>query len=577
MIRTIPLIIALVLAQSTPALPHDALPEKPNIVFILADDLGIVDVNAYAARFTEARPEQMFYETPHIDRLIREGTAFSQAYACQLCSPTRASILTGKNAARIGFTTAVGRVVRTFYNQGITPPAGYLVQDAVEWPDPNIKVPQALLNGTTLDALPAGQPGDDGRDEVTIAEALRGYRSAFIGKWHVGGHGSRGWQPRDQGFEEIAYFDEGGSPYFNWQPLWDSRKLVHPRMPQPELLQGRSGGRLGHEYLTDELTEHAVRFIQSHADSQAARTEPFFLYLCHFAVHTPFQAPAEEVAYFENKPTRGWNGHNHAVYASMVKRLDDSVGRILETLAATGLDSRTLLVFMSDNGGVTYTEPAATSNAPFKGGKALHFEGGIRVPLVLHWPGHVPADQWCDVPVDSSDLFPTLVDLAGQSLETYEDLDGCSLVPLLADPLNSSRRYSRDTFYWHYPFNVIVVNPDDGFPAAPHSTIREGDWKLLFDWSGAMKLYNIALDPFERDELSARHPEKALDLFRKLNDWLDANVDEKYLPALNADYDRAQEVRDRPFVDLRSEYLGGDRAIRGAESDPRFEILQRRP
>jgi len=364
------------------------------------------------------------------------------------------------------------------------------------------------------------------------------------------------------GFEEIAYFDEGGSPYFNWQPLWDSRGLVHPRMPQPELLQGRSGGRLGHEYLTDELTEHAVRFIQSHAGSHEARTEPFFLYLCHFAVHTPFQARAEEVAYFENKPTRGWNGHNHAVYASMVKRLDDSVGRILETLADTGLDSRTLLVFMSDNGGVTYTEPATTSNAPFKGGKALHFEGGICVPLVFHWPGHVRADQWCGVPVDSSDIFPTLVDVAGQSLEAHENLDGCSLLPLLADPENSDRHYSRDTFYWHYPFNVIVVNPDAGHPAAPHSTIREGDWKLLFDWSGAMKLYNIALDPFERDELSARHPEKALQLFRKLNDWLDANVAVKYLPALNADYDRAREVRDRPFVDLRSEYLGGDRAIR---------------
>jgi arylsulfatase A-like enzyme len=239
MIRTLPLIIAIMVASSAPAFPDDALPEKPNIIFMLADDLGIVDVYAYAARFTGARPEQMFYETPHINRLIREGTAFSQAYACQLCSPTRASILTGKKAARIGFTTAVGGVVRTFYNQGLTPPAGYLAQDAGEWPDPNTKIPQALLNGTTLNALPAGQPGDGGRDEVTIAEALRGYRSAFIGKWHVGGHGSRGWQPHDQGFEEIAYFDEGGSPYFNWQPVWDRRGLVHPRDAPARIASGQ--------------------------------------------------------------------------------------------------------------------------------------------------------------------------------------------------------------------------------------------------------------------------------------------------------------------------------------------------
>lgn len=552
----------------------EASARRPNIVFILADDLGIVDVNAYAARFTGARPEQMFYETPHLDQLVREGTAFSQAYACHLCSPTRASLLTGRNAARIGFTTAVGGTVRTFYNQGRAPPPGYIAQDAIEWPDPNIKIPQALLNGTTLDALPSGQPSNGGRDEVTIAEALDGYRSAFIGKWHVGGHGSRGWQPRDQGFEELAYFDEGGSPYFHWHALWDQRKLAHPNMPQPELVKGRSGGQRGHEYLTDELTEHAVRFLEAQAAAREAAAPPFFLYLCHFAVHTPFQAPAAEVQYFEQKPTRGWNGHRNAVYASMVKRLDASVGRILETLVSSGLESDTLLVFMSDNGGVTYTQPAATSNAPFRGGKALHFEGGIRVPLVFRWPGRVPAGQWCEVPVDSSDIFPTLLDVAGQSLAEHQDLDGRSLVPLLADPANQRRGYPRDTFYWHYPFNVIVVHPDDGYPAAPHSTIRQGDWKLLFDWSGAIRLYHVAHDPFEREELSARHPEKSLDLFRKLHDWLDAQVAVKYLPALNPEYDPAQEVRDRPFVDLRSQHLGAARAIRRADSDPRFDVLQ---
>ncbi|MBI5690542.1 MAG: sulfatase [Verrucomicrobia bacterium] len=547
--------------------------EKPNVIFILADDLGIVDVNAYAARFTGAAPAQMFYETPRLDRLVREGTAFSQAYACQLCSPTRSSLLTGKNAARLGFTTAVGGNVRTFYNQGWRPPPGYLAQDAVEWID-KITIPQALLNGTTIDALPSGQPADEGRNETTIAEAMPGHHSAFIGKWHLGGHGSKGWQPRDQGFEELSYFDEGGSPYFKWRDAWNARKLAHPKMPQAERLQGRTGPNRGQDYLTDELTAHAVEFLRGRAAAPAA-TRPFFLYLCHFAVHTPFQAPAEEVARFEKKPTRGWNGHDNATYAAMLKRLDDSIGRILDTLADTGLERNTLVVFMSDNGGVMYTSPLATNNAPFRGGKALHFEGGIRVPLVFRWPGRLPAGRWCEVPVDCNDLFPTLLELGGYDPRPHYasgGIDGRSLVPLFADLGNARKGYPRDTFYWHYPLNVIVKDPDDGQPSAPHSTIRVGDWKLIFDWSGVLKLFNVAADPFEQRELSAAEPERTQRLFRQLNDWLDANVATKYLPALNPNYDPAKEVRARPFVDLRRKYLGETRAIRAASTDPRFAL-----
>lgn len=560
-------------AGATPS--ADRTSAKPNVVFILADDLGIVDINAYAARFTGAKTEEMFYETPHLDQLVREGTAFSQAYACQLCSPTRASLLTGKYAARIGFTTAVSGNVRTFYNQALTPPPGYVAQDALEWMDRAIRIPQALLNGTTLDALPSGQPGDQGRDETTLAEALTDHDCAFIGKWHVGGHGSQGWQPHDNGFEEIAYFDEGGSPYFQWRALWDSRKLLHPTTPQPELLFGKSGTNHGHEYLTDELTEHAVRYIEERAESQRNDARPFFLYFCHFAVHTPFQGPATEIARFEQKSTRGWNGHSHAVYAAMLKQLDESVGRLLHTLESTGLDSNTLVVFMSDNGGVTYTTPTATCNAPFKGGKAMHFEGGIRVPLVFRWKDHLPEQQWCEVPVDCNDLFPTILELSGYDPQPYyeqQKIDGRSLASLFADLANAQRGYPRDTFYWHYPLNVIVINPDDGQPLAPHSTIREGDWKLVFDWSGALKLYNIVEDPFEQHDRSAAMPERTVTLFRKLNDWLDAHVDVKYTPALNPDYDPVKEVRSRPFVDLRKKLLGDDRAIRTTASDPRFEL-----
>lgn len=548
---------------------------RPNILFILADDLGYMDVNAYATRLTGVPPAAQFFETPHLDRLVREGTAFGQAYACQLCSPTRAGVLTGKIAARIGVTTATPGTVRTFYNQGLNPPAGYLANDAIHWGD-KLAIPQALLNGSTLEALPSGQPLDQGRNEITIAEALTGYRSAFLGKWHLGGHGARGWQPQDQGFEPLAYIDDGGSVYFKWREVWDNRVKKHPRMPQPEMLGGLAGADTGLAYLTDSLTETAVRFL----DAQAAQAggQPFFLYFCPLAVHTPFQAKPEDVAYFERKSTRGWNGQSNAVYAAMLKSLDDSVGRLLDTLARTRLDQHTLVVFMSDNGGVTYTNPTATSNAPLKGGKAMMYEGGIRVPLVFRSPGRIAAGEWCDVPVDYADIFPTLLQLTQHDPKPhYARIDGRSLAPLLTDPKNQRGGYPRDTHYWHYPFNVIVINPEDGQPLAPHSAIREGDFKLIFDWSGKLLLYDLKQDWREEHNLADSQPAKARELFRKLNTWLDANVAPKYTPLLNPAYDAAKEVRPRPFVDLRQKFLGDAFAIRPAASDPRIELANSTP
>lgn len=562
------------LAQQSNAAEKPSL-ERPNVIVILADDLGIVDINAYASKFTDARSDQMFYETPNMDRLVREGLAFSQAYACHLCSPARASLLTGKYAARTGFTTAVGGNVRTFYNQGIQPPPGYVGQDALVWQD-KIDIEQALLNGTTRDALASGQPADDGQDETTLAEAMTEHESAFIGKWHLGGHGSDGWQPADHGFDEVSYFDEGGSPYFGWRPLWDSGKLLHPATPQTELKRGKSGKDFGQEYLTDELTEQAVDFLRSRTAAGDADAKPFFLHFCHFAVHTPFQGRADDVAYFQNKPTLGWNGHDNAVYAAMVKRLDASVGRILDTLEATGLDDNTLVVFISDNGGVMYSEPCATNNAPFLGGKGTHFEGGIRVPMVIRWKGRVDGNQWSNVPVDCNDVFPTILELTGYDVSPHlesDGIDGRSLAPLLEDPTNAKQAYPRDTFVWHYPLNVVVKNPVDGFPSAPSSAIRQGDWKLIFDWSGALRLYNIAVDPFETKDRSEEQPEKTESLFRKLNDWIDQSVDVKYTPALNPNYNPDRESRKRPFIDLRRKYLGPQRAIRAPESDPRFDLI----
>ena len=527
-----------------------------------------MDLNAYAAHFSGVPADKQFYETPNIDRLVGASSAFSQAYACQLCSPTRSGVLTGRTAAKIGVMTATPPGVITYYNQGMTPPPGYLAHDAIFWGDA-IKIPQALLNGSSLDALPSGQPLDQGRNEVTIAEALSGYRSAFIGKWHLGSHGATGWQPHDQGFEELAYFDEGYSPHFDWRQMWDNKKKAYPKMPQPTLTQGKTDPVSTTDYLTDSLTDTAVNFLKDQAAAGPAK--PFFLYFCEFAVHSPHQAKQVDIAHFEKKATRGWNGQSNAVYAAMVKSLDDSVGRVMEELKRSGLEKNTLVVFMSDNGGVTYTEPTATCNAPFVGGKAMLFEGGIRVPLFFHWPEHLPAGQWSNVPVCYEDIFPTLLELSGADPKPhYARIDGRSIKGLFADPENKAATYPRDTFYWHYPFNVAVKDPEDGQPLTPHSAIRKGDFKLIFDWTGRMNLYNEKTDWREQHNLASEMPDKAKELFKEFNKWLDANVAVKYTPALNPDYDPSKNAHPAPFTDLRSEILGKKMAIRPASSDARL-------
>ncbi|MHC4626863.1 MAG: sulfatase-like hydrolase/transferase, partial [Planctomycetota bacterium] len=386
-----------------------------------------------------------------------------------------------------------------------------------------------------------------------------------------GGHGAEGWQPKDQGFEELSYFDAGGSIYFNWRKQWNQRRKIHEGMPQERLWIGKTGQDFGKTYLTDELTEHAVQFLKQRVSQK--EEQPFFLYFCHFSVHTPIQAKKEDVAYFEDKPTRGWNGHDNPTYAAMVRALDDSVGRILDTLEQTGLDDNTLVVFMSDNGGVMYVQEGPTDNAPFKGGKAMLFEGGIRVPLVFRWKGRIQAGRWCDIPVHATDLFPTLLDLTGYDVTPYIELggiDGRSFKGLLRDPENRQQSYARDTFFWHYPFNVIVKHPDDGVALAPHSAIRHGDHKLIHDWSGRLLLHNIKQDPFEKRDLSRTMPDKTRALFVRLHDWLDTEVDVKYHPALNPNYRPDKEARNRPFIDLRAQYLGPERAIRSPQGDPRL-------
>lgn len=527
---------------------------RPNIVFILADDYGIMDSQAYAAKFTGTDPSEMFYETPNIDRLVKEGTAFSQAYANQLCSPTRASILTGKYAGRLGFTTAMPPR-KTYYNQKLEVPEGHYVHDVLGHKDP-IKIEQALKNGISNSAIPTGSAIDEGKDELSIAEALKDYHAAFIGKWHIGGFGAKGYQPKDQGFEPLAWFDAGGSPYFNWKGAWNNRTNKRfPKVAPQDLEIGSAGKNTGEPYLTDDLTAQALDFIEAKSKN---KEKPFFLYFSHFAIHTPYQGKKEDIAYFEKKQSKGWNGHRDPVYASMIKSLDESVGAILNKLEALNLDENTLVVFMSDNGGIDAEltpNDKGSNNDPFLGGKACVTEGGIRVPLIFRWKGQVQEGQWVDVPVDCTDIYPSLLDAAGYNskhIVKEHQLDGESLIPLLSDVKNEQNSYTKTTHYWHYPFNVIYNSPYEPYALTPHSAIRQGDYKLIYDWYGRLYLYDIEKDPYEQNNLAEVQPKRKELMFLNLMDWLKTNVDKRYWPSINEDYKVEKEVRSVPFIDLFS-------------------------
>ncbi len=538
---------------------HEDQHSEPNVIFILADDFGYMDMQAYAQHTTGVDRKDMFYETPNLDKLVSEGIAFTRAYANQLCSPTRASILTGKHAGRLGFTTATP-LRDTYYNQNKKWSDEQYPHDVIYHSDA-IDIEQAWRNGSSNTALPSGTEVDDGWDEVTIAEALSGYHSAFIGKWHIGGHGAEGYQPGDQGFHPIAWFDAGGSPYFNWRKTWDQRsKDRFPDIPQKVWRIGNSGSKSDETYLTDDLTQQALSFLDKRA---GVKDQPFFLYFCHFAVHSPWHAKREDSIYFSNKATLGWNGHRDPRYAGMVRGLDQSVGDIMSKLKQTGLDDNTLVIFMSDNGGWDGRHSMngmATNNAPLRGGKACLTEGGVRVPLIFYWKGRLQGGQWRDMPVDCTDLFPTILDMIGSDPSSYyQDIDGRSLKSLLVKSSEDVAEYTDHTRYWHYPFNVSVYSPFDGNFLTPRSAIMEGNFKLIFDWHGHLRLFDVAADLTESNNLAGEQPDRTLRMFSNLIVWLEENVAPQYWPVINPDYDAAKEVRkDSPFVDLYRAHKSGE-------------------
>jgi arylsulfatase A-like enzyme len=445
-------VIALVIVAAgipTPA----AQPITPNIVFIMADDLGWTDLGCFGSRY---------YETPNIDQLAAEGMRLTNHHHCQNCTPTRAALMTGQVGARTGVYT-VGGIDRFDWSMRPLRPVG------------NVK------------ALPL--------DRVTIADQLKaaGYTTGMFGKWHLGEKG--GHHPARRGFEETI-ISMGRHFGFTTDPPTDHA---------PDA------------YLADFLTDRAVDFIRRHKDG------PFFLYLPHFGVHSPFEAKPELVARFKNKPPA--NGHHDPTYAAMIASVDESVGRLMSTLAELGLTENTVVMFTSDNGGVggydreglrerNSSSADVTDNAPLRCGKGSLYEGGIRVPLVVRWPGVVKPKSACDVPTIHVDMFPTLLEVAGAAAPR-QPLDGESLVPLFRDPRAA---LSRDAIFQHFPGYLGMGK--NRWRTTPVSLVQAGDWKLMeFLEDGRLELYNLRADIGETTNLAENMPEKAAELQRRLAAW----------------------------------------------------------
>ena len=433
---------------------------SPNIVFILADDLGWTDVGCFGSRY---------YETPNIDRLAREGMRFTVAYSNgPNCAPTRACLMSGQYTPRHGIYT-VGSGSRG---------------------KPQFRKTVPVTNNTVLPTR-----------HVTPAEILRkaGYATAHMGKWHLGSPPTEG--PSEQGFDLNVAGGKRGSPATYFSPYRNG-----------QLKDGPKG-----EYLTDRLTDEALTFIEANRDG------PFFLYLPHYAVHTPLQAKEELIAKYRKKPPV--KGHRNPVYAAMIHSLDDSVGRILDKLDELKLTERTVVVFTSDNGGLGGYADAGiqgakdvASNAPLRGGKGMLYEGGIRVPQIVRWPNVVEPGSECAEPVITLDFYPTLVEIAGGKLDPKQQLDGKSLLPLLKSDGKTS--FDREAIYWHFPGYLEASAKRGTWRTTPAGAIRQGRYKLIeFFEDDHVELYDLQKDISESNNLAKTMPEKRSELYGRLAAW----------------------------------------------------------
>jgi arylsulfatase A-like enzyme len=441
--------------------------KKLNFVFFLIDDLGWTDLGCYGSSF---------YETPNIDRLASEGMRFTEAYAaCPVCSPTRGSIIAGKYPARLGITQWIG---------GSQKPTEYA--DRLEL------------------------------EEVTIAEVLKGqgYATGFVGKWHLSPREAdirADFYPDRQGFDVNIGGDWSGAPPTYFWP-YKRRNRALEEMP--------AGGEEG-EYLTDRLTDESLKFLEANKD------RPFLLYFSHYAVHTPieskheltdkYKAKAEKLPELEGSHSFNVYGRyktrlvqDNPAYAGMVQSVDESVGRVMKKLEELGMADNTVVIFMSDNGGLsTVPREGPTANLPLRAGKGWLYEGGIREPMLIKWPGVVKAGSLCDEPVTSTDFYPTMLEMAGLEPMPEQHIDGVSMVPLL----KNKGKLKRKAIYWHYPHY-------HGSGNRPSGAVRAGDYKLI-EWyeDNSVELYNLKSDIGEKHDLAKVMPNKAAELQGMLATW----------------------------------------------------------
>lgn len=487
--------------------------KKPNIIFLLADDLGWRDLSAFGSTFDE---------TPNLDRLAKEGMLFTDAYAsCNVCSPSRSSIMTGQYPVRTGITDWIsGR-------QNGTGPMPY----------DKLLPPSFSFNLDTA--------------QLTIAEALKrgGYATFFAGKWHLG-QTAEYW-PENQGFDINKGGWAAGNPWSHGMGGYFS-PYHNPRLPD-----GPKG-----EFLADRLTTETIKFIRE----KVKEGKPFFADLSFYAVHQRIEAKPEYIRKFKDKAERlgldtlvqfikdapwmqreaGWKERvvqSNAVYAGLLYSVDENVGRIMDALKQLGIADNTIVVFTSDNGGLSTSEGTPTSNLPLRYGKGWNYEGGVRVPLIIKWPGVTKPDAVCHFPVINTDFYPTFLQMAHLPLMPEQHKDGVSMVPLL----EGRSSINQPVLYWHYPH---YSNQGGG----PSSALREGDWKLVqFYEDNRVELYNLSTDIEERRDLAKAFPDKTATLLKELNLW--KKETHAKLPTLNPYYNGDYESLMKEKQETKKEYL----------------------
>jgi arylsulfatase A-like enzyme len=459
--------------------------ERPNIIFIMADDLGWMDSSVYGSTF---------YQTPNMERLARSSVRFMNAYsASPLCSPTRASIITGQAPARHGITIAAGHLP---------------VQE--DW-SPAYDTDRVPNSAAVL--LPESLRALDPQAHYSLPRAFRdaGYRTGLVGKWHLGRDASA-WPDR-HGFEFAFHGTPDAGPPSFFSPY---------RFPMGTVTDGPAG-----EYLTDRAGEEAIAFMR------ADDGRPFFLCLWHWAVHTPLQAKQELIEYYRNNPDPQGLQLSPTM-AAMIHSLDESLGVILDELEASGLAENTILIFTSDNGGTPYPvargeSVPATNNAPLRSGKGTLFEGGSRIPLLVRWPGVAEQERIEEGMTISTDWYPTLLEMAGIAANPAQELDGASIVPLLqGDALE------RESLFSFFPHNYGERSPAGAW-------IRQGDWKLIEVfwvsdlWPDQYMLYNLREDIGETTNLASKYPERVQSMAKALRDHYTTLSDRP--PKPNPDFD----------------------------------------